>query len=56
MSYMKNYMMDIEDFCIVFANEDGSNHDEVIEDVKLEFSHDAAEYARKYLIKTFGEI
>ena len=49
-------MMEIEDFCNVFANEDGSNIDEVIEDVKLEFSNDAAEYARKYLTFTLGEI
>ena len=55
MSKMKNYMMDIEDFCNVFANEDGSNIDEVIEDVRLEFSSDAAEYARQYLTELMGE-
>jgi len=69
MSKMKNYMMDIEDFCngyfydnhsdgnsIVMEDEDFTI-EEVIEDVGMYFKSDEAKrYARGYLEKVFGEI
>ena len=59
MSKMKNWMMDIEDFCNGYSY-GGMNDftvDEVVEDVGRKFrSLEAKNYARKYLEKTFGEI
>ena len=61
MSAMKNYMMDIQEFC------DGYSYggktllndftiDEIVEDVHMYFkTSDAAKYARLYLTEQLGE-
>jgi len=61
MSAMKNYMMDIQEFC------DGYSYggktllndftiDEIVEDVHMYFkTNDAAKYARQYLSEQLGE-
>ena len=68
MGRVKDWMMDIEDFCngyfydnhsdgnsIIMEDEDFTI-EEVIEDVGMYFkSNEAKNYARKYLEKTFGE-
>ena len=62
MGKMKNYMMDIEEFCNGYFY-GGDIHDvdftidEVVEDVGMYFKHDtmAKEYAKTYLTKRFGE-
>ena len=63
MSKMKNYMMDIEEFCDgYFYGSDiydaDFTIDEVVEDVGMYFKHDtmAKTYAKEYLTKTLGEI
>ena len=61
MSEMKNYMMDIEDFCDGYFYGEGIMNDfsieEVAEDAKKFFgSSMAKDYAIVYLTKTLGEI
>ena len=59
MSEMKNYMMDIEEFCDGYFFWHGSEVEieEVAEDVKKFFgSTMAKDYAIVYLTKTLGEI
>jgi len=59
MSKMKNYMMDIEEFCdgYFYGGDVDFTVDEVVEDVKMYFKTDSAkDYARNYLTKTLGEM
>ena len=60
MSKMKNYMMDIEEFCdgYFYGGEVDFTVDEVVEDVGMYFKYDtmAKEYAKEYLTKTLGEM
>jgi hypothetical protein len=60
MSKIKNYMMDIEDFCNGYFQshyETDFTVDEVVEDVGIYFKTDSAkDYARNYLTKTLGEM
>ena len=57
---MKNYMMDIEDFCngYFYGGESEFTIDEVVEDVVMYFKYDNAAkvYAKEYLTKMLGEI
>ena len=57
---MKNYLMDIEDFCngYFYGGESEFTIDEVVEDVGMYFKYDNAAkvYAKEYLTKTLGEI
>ena len=59
MSKMKNYMMDIEEFCNGYYY-DGMNDftiDEVVEDVGMHFKTDVAtRYARQYITTQLGEM
>jgi hypothetical protein len=59
MTKIKNYIMDIEDFCDGYSY-GGMNDftiDEVVEDVSMYFkSYDATKYARQYLTEQMGEI
>ena len=56
---MKNYMMDIQEFCDGYYY-DGMNDfpiDEVVEDAGMYFkSNEAKKYARQYLTTQLGEI
>ena len=58
MSAMKNYMMDIQEFCDGYSY-GGMNDftiDEVVEDVHMYFkTNEAAKYARLYLTEQLGE-
>tara|TARA_R100000008_G_C3544293_1_gene146639 strand:- start:643 stop:822 length:180 start_codon:yes stop_codon:yes gene_type:complete len=58
MSKMKNFMMDIEEFCDGYSY-GGMNDftvDEVIEDVGMYFkSTEATKYAKRYLTEQLGE-
>ena len=58
MGKMKNYMMDIEEFCdgYFYGGEVDFTIDEVVEDVGMYFKYDtmAKEYAKEYLTKTLG--
>jgi hypothetical protein len=60
MSKMKNYMMDIEEFCdgYFYGGDVDFTIDEVVEDVGMYFKYDtmAKEYAKEYLTKTLGEM
>ena len=59
MGKVKNYMMDIEDFCngYFYGGDVDFTIDEVVEDVGMYFrSAEAKEYAKGYLVKTLGEI
>ena len=60
MSEMKNYMMDVEEFCDGYFYGEGPNDfsiEEVSEDAKKFFgSSIAKDYAIVYLTKTLGEI
>ena len=60
MSKMKNYMMDIEEFCdgYFYGGDVDFTIDEVVEDAGMYFKYDtmAKEYAKEYLTKTLGEI
>ena len=60
MGKMKNYMMDIEEFCdgYFYGGEADFTVDEVVEDVGMYFKYDtmAKEYAKEYLTKTLGEM
>ena len=59
MGKMKDYMMDIEDFCngYFYGGDVDFTVDEVVEDVGMYFkSTEAKEYAKGYLVKTLGEI
>ena len=59
MSNIKNYMMDIQEFCDGYYY-DGMNDfpiDEVVEDAGMYFkSSEAKKYARQYLTTQLGEI
>ena len=59
MTKIKNYIMDIEDFCDGYSY-GGMNDftiDEVVEDVGMYFkSNEATKYARQYLTTQMGEI
>jgi hypothetical protein len=59
MTKIKNYIMDIEDFCDGYSY-GGMNDftiDEVVEDVSMYLkSNDATKYARQYLTEQMGEI
>ena len=59
MSKIKNYMMEIEDFCngYFYGGEADFTVDEVVVDVGMYFKTDSAkDYARNYLTKTLGEM
>ena len=60
MAKMKNYLMDIEDFCngYFYGGESEFTIDEVVEDVGMYFKYDNAAkvYAKEYLTKMLGEI
>lgn len=64
MSKMKNWIMDIEDFCNGYICDNGKldpvwdfSVEEISEDVGMYFHSNAAkEYAKVYLTKTLGEI
>ena len=60
MAKMKNYMMDIEDFCngYFYGGESEFTIDEVVEDVGMYFKYDNAAkvYAKENLTKMLGEI
>ena len=61
MSKMKNYMMDIEEFCDGYYFPDlgpvDFTIDEIVEDAGKYFKYDtmAKEYAKTYLTRRFGE-
>ena len=58
MSNMKNFMMDVEEFCDGYSYEGMKDFtvDEVIEDVEMYFkSSEAMKYAKQYLIQKIGE-
>ena len=58
MSKMKNWMMDIEDFCngYFYGGPSEFTVDEVVEDVGMYFkSNEAAKYAKRYLTEQIGE-
>ena len=57
MSNMKNYIMDVEEFCDGYAF-GGDEHciDEVVEDVGMYFKTTVSKkYAEEYLERKFGE-
>ena len=59
MGKVKNWMMDIEEFCdgYFYGGPVDFTIDEVVEDVGMYFmSADAKEYAKGYLVKTLGEM
>jgi len=59
MSKMKNYMMDIEEFCngYSYGGMKDFTIDEVVEDAGMYFKTDTAtKYARQYLIEQLGEM
>ena len=59
MAKVKNWMMDIEEFCdgYFYGGPVDFTIDEVVADVGMYFmSTDAKEYAKKYLKKVLGEI
>jgi|TARA_Y100000310_G_scaffold314491_1_gene363904 hypothetical protein len=59
MSKIKNWMMEIEDFCngYFYGGDVDFAIDEVVEDVGMYFrSTEAKEYAKGYLEKTLGEM
>ena len=58
MGKMKNYMMDIEEFCdgYFYGGDVDFTIDEVVEDVHMYFkTSEAAKYARLYLTEQLGE-
>ena len=60
MGKVKNYMMEIEDFCngYFYGGDVDFTIDEVVEDVGMYFKYDtmAKEYARGYIEKNLAEI
>ena len=59
MSKMKNYMMDIEEFCdgYFYGGDSEFTVEEVADDAAKWFgSAEAGNHAEKYLIKTLGEM
>jgi len=59
MSKMKNWMMDIEEFCdgYFYGGEADFAVEEVVEDAGMYFkSITAKNYAKEYLTKTLGEM
>ena len=58
MGKMKNWMMDIEDFCngYFYGGPSEFTVDEVVEDVGMYFkSNEATKYAKRYLETQLGE-
>tara|TARA_R100000315_G_C5149956_1_gene85881 strand:- start:318 stop:500 length:183 start_codon:yes stop_codon:yes gene_type:complete len=58
MSKMKNYMMDVEEFCdgYFYGGDSEFTIDEVVEDVGMYFKSGlASEYAKEYLERQLGE-
>ena len=58
MSKMKNFMMDIEDFCdgYFYGGDSEFTTEEVVADVSMYFkSTEATKYAKKYLTEQLGE-
>ena len=60
MSKMKNYMMDVEEFCDGYfygcVQSGEVTIDEVIEDVGMYFkSNEATKYAKRYITEQMGE-
>jgi|TARA_R110000823_G_scaffold111955_2_gene233338 hypothetical protein len=59
MGKMKNYMMDIEEFCDGYDYGEGVSDfiiDEIVEDVGMYFkSNEASKYAKTYLTTQLGE-
>ena len=58
MSKMKNYMMNIEEFCdgYFYGGDSEFTVEEVVEDVRMYFRSPAAtKYAEKYLTERLGE-
>jgi hypothetical protein len=56
---MKNWMMDIEDFCngYFYGGPSEFTVDEVVEDVGMYFkSTEATKYAKQYLTEQLGEV
>ena len=60
MSKIKNYMMDIEEFCNGYDYGEGVSDfiiDEIVEDAVMYFkSNEAGNYARRYITTTMGEM
>ena len=59
MSQMKNWMMDIEDFCngYFYGGPSEFTVDEVVEDVGMYFkSTETTKYAKQYLTEQLGEM
>ena len=59
MGKMKNWMMDIEDFCngYFYGGPSEFTVDEVVEDVGMYFkSNEATKYAKQYLTTQMGEM
>ena len=59
MSRMKNYMMDIEEFCdgYFYGGDSEFTIEEVVEDVGMYFkTSESKTYAKTYLEKTLGEV
>ncbi len=55
---MKNYMMDIEEFCdgYFYGGDSEFTVEEVVEDVRMYFrSTEATKYAEEYLTEQLGE-
>ena len=59
MGKMKNYMMDIEEFCDGYDYGEGVSDfiaDEIVEDAVMYFkSNEAGNYARQYITTQMGE-
>ena len=58
MSKMKNYLMDIEEFCdgYFYGGDSEFTVEEVVEDVRMYFRNtEATKYAEKYLTEQLGE-
>jgi len=58
MSKMKNWMMDIEEFCDGFFYGGDSEYDveEVVDLVKSKFGSGSGDHAKEYIEKTLGEM
>ena len=59
MGKMKNFMMDVEEFCdgYFYGGPSEFTVDEVVEDVEMYFkSSMASEYAKRYLTEQLGEV
>jgi len=59
MSNMKNWMMDIEEFCdgYSYGGMNDFTTDEIVEDVGMYFkSNEASNYAKRYITTQMGEM